>query len=40
MNDNIFKKIEKNEYYKGIEYLKDNLNRDLYRLINKNDKTN
>ena len=40
MNDNIFKIIDKNEYYKGIEYLKDNLNRDLYRVINKNDKTN
>jgi hypothetical protein len=38
MNDNLFKIIDEKEYYKGIEYLKDDLNRKLYKLINKNDK--
>jgi hypothetical protein len=38
MNDNLFKIIDEKEYYKGIEYLKDDLNMKLYKLINKNDK--
>ena len=38
MNDKLFKRIDEKEYYKGIEYFKDDLNRKLYRLINKNDK--
>ena len=35
MNDNVFKIVDEKEYYKGIEYFKDDLNRKLYKLINK-----
>lgn len=35
MNDNIFKRIEENEYYKGFECFKDELNREIYGCIKK-----
>lgn len=35
MNDKVFKIIDQNEYYNGFEVFKDELNRNIYELINK-----